>query len=378
MTDAPVLVFGATGFTGRMVVKRLLELDLPVRIAGRSEERLQKLSDRHGGLDWVIADVKDPASVPRAADGASVLVTTVGPYTWWGHIAADAAIDQGIPYIDITGEPGWLRKLFDEYSPRAAEAGVPMLPAFGYDYVPGNLAGGIALERAGDAARRVDVGYFLTGQNSRSVKSFSGGTLRSLRASSNEMQFAYSGGRIIEQRGAKKVIPFQLGSRKATAISIGGTEHFTLPRISPDLQEVNVGLGWFGPASRAVSVISAVGQVAAKVPILGGLLERSAGDEKTETPGRVEPVGPNDESRDQARTDVIAVVYDAKDEIIASARVTGPNPYDLTGYTAAWAAKVAAAGEFKAVGTLGPVDAFGLGTLREGCAQFGLEEIELS
>ena len=114
-----ILVFGATGFTGRMVVESLVADGSTVRIAGRSEERLQKLSDQHGGLDWCVADVKSPETVAAAAEGCSVLVTTVGPYTWWGHVAADAALDAGIPYIDITGEPGWLRKVFDEYGPKA-------------------------------------------------------------------------------------------------------------------------------------------------------------------------------------------------------------------------------------------------------------------
>lgn len=373
-----ILVFGATGFTGRMVVESLLALDREVRIAGRSDERLKKLSDRHGGLDRKVADVKDPQSVREAADGCSVLVTTVGPYTWWGHVAADAALTAGIPYIDITGEPGWLRRVFDEYGPKASEAGIAMLPAIGYDYVPGNLAGALALEAAGEDARSIDVGYFLTGDNSRSLKSLSGGTLRSLRASGGEEQFAFRDGKIVAERAAKRVIDFQFESRKATAVSIGSTEHFTLPRFAPQLENVNAGLGWFGAASRAVSLASAIGRQVERVPGVSTVIEKVTGGGQgvRETNSRDAPSGPSEDSRAQARTNVIAVARDASGDELARVQLDGPNPYDLTGKVVAWAAAEAEDGRITATGTIGPVEAFGLENLRKSCAAIGLREVQ--
>lgn len=373
-----ILVFGATGFTGRMVVESLVALDRDVRIAGRSEEKLQKLSDRLGGLDWMVADVKDPESVRAAAEGCSVLVTTVGPYTWWGHVAADAALDAGIPYIDITGEPGWLRKVFDEYGPRAEAANIAMLPAIGYDYVPGNLAGALALEAAGDSARSIDIGYFLTGENSRSLKSLSGGTLRSLRASGNEEQFAFRSGGIVAERAAKRVIEFKLGSRKATAVSIGSTEHFTLPRLAPQLQDVNAGLGWFGPASRAVSVASALGRQAERIPGVSTVIEKVTGGGQgvRETSSKDAPSGPSEDSRAQARTNVIAVARGADGEELSRVHLDGPNPYDLTGKIVAWSAAQAEDGQIAGTGAIGPVEAFGLEELRQACQEIGLREVQ--
>lgn len=372
-----ILVFGATGFTGRMVVESLVSDGRDVRIAGRSQERLEKLSGRHGGLEWCVADVKDPESVAKAAKGASVLVTTVGPYTWWGHVAADAALEAGIPYIDITGEPGWLRKVFDDYGPQAVAAGVPMLPAIGYDYVPGNLAGALALEAAGDAARSIDIGYFLTGENSRSMKSLSGGTLRSLRASSSEEQFAFQGGVLISERGAKRVIGFELGSRKATAVSIGSTEHYTLPRLAPQLENVNAGLGWFGPASRVVSLASAFGRQAERVPGVSSIVQKITGGQGVrDTNGKSDPSGPNEDSRAQARTNVVAIARDGEDREVARVHLDGPNPYDLTGKIVSWTAGRAEDGLIEGSGALGPVEAFGLDELRDACAAIGLKEIQ--
>jgi short subunit dehydrogenase-like uncharacterized protein len=373
-----ILVFGATGFTGRMVVDDLVGRGLPVRIAGRSQERLEKLAQRHGGLEWVVADVKDPESVGRAADDAAVLVSTVGPYTWWGHIAVDAAIERGIPYIDITGEPPFIRKIFEEYGPRAEKAGAPLLTAMGYDYVPGNLAGALALEAAGDEARSIDIGYFLTGQNSRSLQSFSGGTLRSLRASGAESQFAFRGGKIVDERTGKRILNFDLGNRRATAVSIGSSEAFALPSLHPGLQEVNVGLGWFGAASRAVGAISAVTEKLDSIPLIRRLIQKTTGtgsDSLPETKGKDRPAGPSDEMRAQARTRVVAIARDAAGAELASVKLDGPNPYDLTGKVVGWAAEQAATGAISGAGAMGPVEAFGLEELRAACETIGLREV---
>jgi NAD(P)-dependent dehydrogenase (short-subunit alcohol dehydrogenase family) len=340
-----ILVFGATGFSGRMTVQRLTERGLPVRAAARSREKLDKLAERFDGIEVVEADVADPTSVARAAEGCDLLITTVGPYTTMGHVAADAALSAAVPYIDITGEPAWLRRVFGEYGDRFAAAGLPMLPAIGYDYVPGNLAGAVAIERAGDAARSVEVGYFLTGRNPRTTESFSKGTLESLEASSEAVGFAFSGGRIVDTHRPRKVLDFELDGESVTAVAIGGTEHFSLPRFAPQLTDVNVGLGWFQPG----------------------------GDEPAEDPGRE---GPADDQRAAARTNVIAVARDADGNALETVRVDGPNPYDLSGLASAWAADRVLAGAVQGTGALGPVDAFGLAELRAGCAEFGLTVVD--
>jgi short subunit dehydrogenase-like uncharacterized protein len=340
-----VLVFGATGYSGRMVVQQLVARGIAVRAAARSAEKLAGLADRFDAVEVAVADVADPASVIAAARGTELLVTTVGPYTSSGHVAAEAALAAGIPYIDITGEPGWLRRVFNEFGPRAAEQGLAMLPAFGYDYVPGNLAGAIALERAGEAAVRVDVGYFLRGDNRRSTESFSQGTLDSLKASAKEVPYEFRGGALADVTGAKRVLDFQLDGEAVTAVAIGGTEHFALPRLAPWITDVNVGLGWFEPGGGSAP----------------SLESESAGAE-----------GPTAEKRAEARTNVIAIARDAGGAALEGVRVDGPNPYDLSGVLTAWAAERILGGAVSAIGALGPVDAFGLEQLRSGCSEVGL------
>lgn len=337
-----ILVFGATGFSGRMVVEQLVARGLPVRAAGRSEEKLRELLGAFPGVEGAVADVADPASVIGAAKGCELLITTVGPYTRFGDVAAEAALAAGIPYIDITGEPAWLRKVFGEYGDRAAAAGLAMIPAFGYDYVPGNLAGAIALERCGEAAVRIDIAYFLRGKHERSTESFSKGTLDSLEASSKEKPFEFTGGALRDVDGPRKKHEFELDGERITAVSIGGSEHFSLPRLAPSLQDVNVGLGWFSPGTARVD----------------------EGDAAADGPGQ--------SKRDEARARIIAVARDAAGEAIDAVHVDGPNPYDLSGLLSAWAAERILEHGLDASGALGPVDAFGLEALRAGCAEVGL------
>src|SRR3954447_22009083 len=172
-----IVLFGATGYTGRLAAEAMVERGLQPVLAARTQSKLDELAAELGGdLDTRTADVSDPASVAALVDLGDVLVTTVGPFAKWGHPAAAAATTKHAHYIDSTGEPQFIREVFERYGPAAEQAAVGMFTAMGYDWVPGNLAGALALERAGELATRVDVGYFITGSGG----SMSGGTKASL------------------------------------------------------------------------------------------------------------------------------------------------------------------------------------------------------
>lgn len=341
-----ILVFGATGYSGRMVVKQLARRGLEVRAAARSAERLEELaSEVEGQLETVVADVAEPSSVMEAAEHCSLLITTVGPYTTLGDIAADAALSKGIPYIDITGEPAWLARIFNDYGPRAVDACTAMIPAFGYDYVPGNLAGAMLLDRFGRDAVRVDVAYCLAGKNPRSTESFSQGTLDSLSASSKERGFAFAGGFLQATTGPRRKFEFEIADETVSAIAIGGSEHFCLPRVAPWLDEINVALGWFSPKGQ---------------------------DADSSAPTQSVQDGPTAQKRESMRAVIVAEARDAAGEVIGRVDVDGPNPYDMSGLLCGWAAAQIADGAELPAGVVGPVEAFGLPRLRAGCQEIGL------
>src|SRR5215207_9565465 len=239
-----IVVFGATGYTGRLTAERLVAQGERPLLAGRSESRLAELAEQLGGQDWRLADVDRPESVAALLQPGDVLLTAVGPFKQWGEPALAAAIAAGGVYIDSTGEPTFIRRVFDEFGPSAARAGATLLPAMGYDFVPGALAGALALDEAGDAAVRVDVGYYALGGGPSSM---SRGTRASLAAIALSPSFAFRGGAVRTVRSAERVRSFAAKGKDRPAISVGGAEHFTVPPPFAQLQEVNVYLGWFGP-----------------------------------------------------------------------------------------------------------------------------------
>ena len=264
-----IVVFGATGYTGRLTAERLVALgDRPV-LAGRSASRLAELAERLGGLEHAVADVDRPASVHALVGPGDVLVTTVGPFKRWGGPALEAAIAAGAVYLDSTGEPAFIRSVFQTHDAPARRAGATLLPAMGYDFVPGALAGALALEdaaRSGGTAVRVDVGYYALGGGPASL---SRGTRASLAGVALDPAFAFRAGRVTRTPSAERVRSFAVRGKDRPAISIGGAEHFTLPAAYPRLREVNVYLGWFGNlahVARVGSRASAPLHVAARGP----------------------------------------------------------------------------------------------------------------
>jgi short subunit dehydrogenase-like uncharacterized protein len=358
-----IVLFGATGYTGRLTAEAMVERGLRPVLAARSRERADALAEElGGGLETARADVADPPSVRALVERGDVLVTTVGPFNRWGSAAAAAATTVGAHYLDSTGEPRFIREVFERYAPAAERSGSAMLTAFGWDYVPGNLAAGLALRRAGEDAVRVDVGYFATGKPAAS-----GGTRASLAGSVADAGFAFRDGRVRTERGAKRVRSFPVGSKPRDAVSVGTSEHFTLPRIAPQLREVNAYLGWFGPLSRPMQLFS----LGTSVPGAKRLL-RLAGDALV----KGSTGGPDAEARAKSGSHIVAIAYDGGDRDLAEVHLTGANGYTFTGRILAWGAERAADGGLQGTGALGPVDGFGLVALTDGCRWAGIEEEE--
>ena len=363
---ARIVLFGATGYTGRLTAEAMVERGLKPVLAARSQAKLDELADElGGGLETATADVSDPPSVAALVESGDVLVTTVGPFVRWGQPAAAAATTAGAHYIDSTGEPAFIREVFERYGPAAEQAGIGMLTAMGYDWVPGNLAGALALDRAGDLVTRVDVGYFITGSGA----SMSGGTRASLVGAITAPAFGYRDGRVETERGAKRVRSFRVGSKDLAGVSVGSSEHFTLPRLAPRLREVNAYLGWFGPASRAMQAMSAGTSVAMKLPGVEKLWSTASERFVQGSTG-----GPGKEARSRSGSHVVGIAYDAAGRPLSEVHLKGVDAYTFTGAILAWAAERAAAGGLKGTGALGPVDGFGLDTLVEGVAGAGIAE----
>src|SRR5690349_11425378 len=158
----PIVLFGATGYTGRLVAEALAKRGARPLLAARNESAVKQMAEELGGLDSAVADVTRPETLRELVDEYTVLVTTVGPFLRFGGPAVQTAMDAGAVYLDSTGEPPFIREVFEQRDAPARASGATLITAFGYDFVPGNLAAAIALDRAGERAAKVSVGYFLT------------------------------------------------------------------------------------------------------------------------------------------------------------------------------------------------------------------------
>jgi short subunit dehydrogenase-like uncharacterized protein len=362
---ARIVVFGATGYTGRLVSEALVNRGAQPVLAGRSAPGLAALADELGGLETAVADVSSPDTVRALVGRGDVLVSTVGPFMRWGGAAVEAAIDAGANYVDSTGEPQFIRDVFERYGPGAQTAGCGLLTAFGYDWVPGNLAGALALRDAGDAAVKVEIGYFVTGSAAFSA---SGGTQASTAHAMLSPGFAWRGGRLVTERIGARARSFDVGGRRREAISASSSEHFTLPRVAPQLEEVDVYLGWFGPLSRALQVASSVTSLITRVPGARGLLDGLVQRTMKGSTG-----GPDAEERAKTGSHIVAIARSSNGAQLARVDLRGANGYSFTGEVLAWGAISAAETGLAGAGALGPVDAFGLDVLEGGCRSAGIE-----
>ena len=144
--ELDVVVFGATGFVGRLVagyLARHATRDVRIGLAGRSLQRLAAIRARLGGVAsaWPLlaADSADPASVAALAHAARVVATTVGPYRRHGLMLAEACATAGTDYADLSGEVLFIRESIDRCHAVAGKSGARIVHCCGFDSVPSDL-----------------------------------------------------------------------------------------------------------------------------------------------------------------------------------------------------------------------------------------------
>lgn len=363
--SAKIVVFGASGYTGRLVTGALLARGLRPLLAGRSRPALQALADPHG-LPYQRADVTEPASVRALVEPGDILVSTVGPFSRFGHAAAAAAADAGAHYLDSTGEVDFVRRVQQEFSARAAAGGATMVPAFGYDYVPGALAGAMAADRAGTPGGHLRIGYFATGSLRRGI---SGGTRATLADGLTLPTSIYSSGGLQGLRMGSRTYEFKVEDRPRRAFLATGTEVLFLPETYPGLSSVEVYNGWFPRLSRAAGLLTRAAAGLSRIPAGRNLLARAA------ALGAAPGSGPDEQQRSRSGSYAVANLSDSRGYTVVEVRVQGPNVYTLTGELLAEAAAALQQGRAAAPGVQGPVGAFGLDGLAAVCAGAGLRVV---
>src|SRR4051812_36007962 len=151
-----IIVYGATGYTGRLVAEYLAQRygiggQVTWAMAGRSAAKLEQVRDEIGApaeTPLVVADADDPASLDAMVRRAKAIVTTVGPYQLYGDKLVAACVAAGTDCLDLSGEPNWMAKVIAEHDAAAKASGARIVHSAGFDSIPFELGVWFAEETA--------------------------------------------------------------------------------------------------------------------------------------------------------------------------------------------------------------------------------------
>jgi short subunit dehydrogenase-like uncharacterized protein len=154
VSDKPVIVYGASGYTGRLICEYLRDYNVPFVAAGRDTGKLDaSMASNVAGIetaDFEVAEVThDVASLTELFKGASVVCNTVGPFSRYGPEVVEACLAAGVHYIDTTGEQDWLITCDEQYGADFAAAGLLLSPGIAQMYTTGEIAAQLCLEKPG-------------------------------------------------------------------------------------------------------------------------------------------------------------------------------------------------------------------------------------
>ncbi len=196
-----LIIYGASGYTGRLVAEYLAtrykgDTALKWAVAGRSAGKLKEILGEISApatTPIVAADAADPSSLKAMAARARCVITTVGPYQLYGEPLVASCADVGTDYVDLCGEPNWMRLMIEKYDASAKKSGARIVLSCGFDSIPFDLGVWFTQEEAkkefGAPCREVK------GRVRGMKGKFSGGTAASLKAT---MAAAFKDSSVIE------------------------------------------------------------------------------------------------------------------------------------------------------------------------------------
>ena len=336
MSAPTLLLYGANGYSGRLILAEALARGLRPILAGRSGDAICALAAAHG-LEARVVGVDDPAALRRALDGVRAVLHCAGPFSHTAAPMVAACLDAGAHYLDITGEIA----VFESVAAKDAEArerGIVLLPGVGFDVVPSDcLAAHLKEQLPGAIALTL---------------AFSGGTGLSHGTATTMIENVGAGGAI---RRAGRITSVPAGW-KTRRIAFADRERFCVTIPWGD-----VSTAWHSTGIPDIVVYTATspGTVRALrlTRLFSGLLATGPVQRFLKRRVRARPAGPSDAQRARARSQLWGEVRDATGAT-ARARLSAPDGYTLTAMSAVRAVERVMAGGIP-VGFQTPSKAFG-------------------
>jgi short subunit dehydrogenase-like uncharacterized protein len=341
----PIVVYGASGYTGRLICAELARRGADFVLAGRNRERLEAAAEEVGGDHRIAAvPLDDGPGVRELLDDAAAVIGCAGPFTLHGEPLIAAAAETGTNYLDTTGEQPFIRAAFERWGPVAERNGGALLSGFGFDYAPGDMLAALTARDLGPL-ERLRIAYSLRGFGPTQ------GTARSALEMMKGGDVVWRDGDLVP--GPRHVgagsfdFPSPLGRRRVGRYPSGET--VTVPR-HVDARSVEVVIDL-----KALSGME-LGPLGAPLMTAGGLLMatplRGAFHSLI---GRL-PEGPTPKQRQAARYTIVCLAEHAGG--VRRGILRGSDVYGITAVTLAEGAMRMAAPDYDPTGALAPAQAF--------------------
>jgi short subunit dehydrogenase-like uncharacterized protein len=341
----PIAVYGATGYTGRLVVTELADADADFVVSGRSSEKLDDLTEELNlDIPAQRATIDDPGSLRELLSDCSVVIDCAGPFVRYGEPVLRAAVETSTHYLDTTGEQPYMKMAFERYGPGAAEAEVAVIPAMGFDYVPGDMIASLTARGMGELDE-VTLAYAWKGFTPSQGTART--TLEILSGASVEwrnMEWRKSSGS--SSRGTFE-FPAPVGRQRMVRYPAG--EQITVPRHVPTRNVTTLMNASAFSSDRTAPIFAAtVGAagLALRTPlksVIRALISRL-------------PEGPTPEAREKMRW---MISCEAKrGEVERKGVISGADVYGLTAAAVSHGAILASRSGFEGRGALAPSQAF--------------------
>ena len=349
-----ILLFGATGYTGKITARALADRGADFVVAGRNRAKLDRLAEETGAAGVRVVDATDVDGLTDALAGVKVIVTCVGPFLELGHTAVEAAVRAGVHYVDSAGEGPFIERLIRDRHEDALRAGIAMAPAMGFDEVPGDVATALAVD--GLDLPDVTLTYAFPSQASA-------GTLRSVLGIIPSKALWTVDGKTRPVATAEETrwapMPPPLGPQPAVSFPLA------ICHLAPLHAKVS--------SFRTFSTTGTWQRIAMKatMPAVTALLSSDAVRSLARKVVDRLPEGPGDDARERGKWTILAEATTAEGGW-RNVALTGTDVYGLTGRTLAAAATTMAANDYSGRGVLAPVQAVGADTLRRELEDFGV------
>ena len=174
--DIDIIIYGATGFTGKLCVKYFQSLNTTVTwaMAGRNLIKLQKVAeDYQAKVEILLADSDDESALDNLTSRARVILSTTGPFHRYGSKLVASCIKNHAHYVDITGENFWVKGLIEKHHAEASAKGIRIIPSCGFDSIPSDLGAFFSAQAVGKPIKRIESFHSYEG-------GASGGTLETM------------------------------------------------------------------------------------------------------------------------------------------------------------------------------------------------------